>query len=486
MPPTFYWYDYETFGTDPARDRPAQFAGLRTDEDLTPVGRPLVLYCRPANDFLPQPEACLITGITPQQALEKGVCEAEFIAQINAEFSQPETCVSGYNTIRFDDEVTRYTLYRNLMDPYAREWRNGNSRWDLIDVMRLTYALRPEGIVWPERDDGAPSFKLEHLTVANGIEHHGAHDALADVEATIALARLLKDRQPKLYEFCFRHRRKSEAWKWLDLKDMRPVLHVSEKYPAKQGCLAVVAPLALDPNNPNGVFVYDLAVDPAQFHHLSVDDLRERLFTRREDLPEGMERLPVKTVRVNRCPVLAPLEVLRKQDQQRLGIELAQCLRHLEALKKHRGFWEGALTELSQSREMETLSDPDLMLYSGGFFSDADRARMARIRALPPERLGRLALEFDDPRLPEMVFRYRARNYPDTLNPEEQNRWQHFRRQRLLDPSGGASIVWDEFWARLQSLRRDSETIQTHKAILKALEDYARMLLPDIHPLPSD
>ncbi len=486
MPPTLYWYDYETFGTDPARDRPVQFAGLRTGEDLKPVGSPLVLYCRPANDYLPQPEACLVTGITPQQAIEKGVCEAQFIAQVDAQFSQPDTCVCGYNTIRFDDEVTRHTLYRNLMDPYAREWRNGNSRWDLIDVMRLAYALRPEGIVWPGREDGAPSFKLEHLTAANGIEHHGAHDALADVEATIALARLLKDKQPKLYDFCFRHRRKSDAWKWLDLKEMRPVLHVSEKYPARRGCLAVVAPLALDPNNPNGVVVYDLAVDPAQFHHLQMDDLRQCLFTRREDLPEGMERLPVKTVRVNRCPVLAPLGALREQDRQRLNIDLAQCMLNLASLQKHREFWQEAVAGLFQSGTLEQPSDPDLMLYSGGFFSDADRARMAQIRSVPPEQLGRLGLEFDDPRLPEMLFRYRARNYPDTLNGEEQRRWEEYRRRRLLDPNGGASIVWEAFWQRLHWLRRDSESIQTNKAILNALEEYARTLLPDRHPLPSD
>ena len=189
---TLYWHDYETFGADPARDRPVQFAGIRTDQDLKPIGKPLVVYCRPAPDFLPHPQACLITGITPQQALERGLCEAEFIQRIHAELSRSYTCGVGYNSIRFDDEITRYTLYRNFYDAYGREWQHGNSRWDLIDVVRMCYALRPEGINWPLRDTGAPSFKLEDLTVANGIGHQHAHDALADVEATIALARLIK------------------------------------------------------------------------------------------------------------------------------------------------------------------------------------------------------------------------------------------------------------------------------------------------------
>ncbi|MGH8474260.1 MAG: exonuclease domain-containing protein, partial [Methylococcales bacterium] len=128
--PTLYWHDYETFGTDPAWDRPAQFAGLRTGEDLEIIAEPLVLYCKPADDMLPNPEACLITGITPQLASRKGLPEADFIAAIHEQLAQPATCGAGYNSLRFDDEVTRNCLYRNFYDPYAREWQHGNSRWD--------------------------------------------------------------------------------------------------------------------------------------------------------------------------------------------------------------------------------------------------------------------------------------------------------------------------------------------------------------------
>src|SRR5690606_22124338 len=142
---------------------------------------PLVIYCQPTEDMLPQPEACLITGITPQKAKSEGIREVEFIRLIHEQFSKPDTCVAGYNSIRFDDEVTRNTLYRNFFDPYAREWQNGCSRWDLIDVMRLAYALRPDGIQWPTREDGLPSFRLEDLTRANGVEHEAAHDAMSDV-----------------------------------------------------------------------------------------------------------------------------------------------------------------------------------------------------------------------------------------------------------------------------------------------------------------
>lgn len=477
MPPSLYWYDYETFGADPVRDRPAQFAGIRTDEDLEPVGEPLVLYCRPAPDFLPQPAACLVTGITPQLAREKGVCEDEFIARINAEFSQPETCVAGYNNIRFDDEVTRHTLYRNLYDPYAREWRGGNSRWDLIDVVRLAYALRPEGIVWPEREDGVPSFRLDQLTAANGIAHAEAHDALADVRATIALARLVRARQPRLYAYCFDHRRKDALRRLIDPETLKPLLHVSEKYPACRGCLALVAPLGWDPGNPNGVAVWDLSVDPAMLLELETAQLRRLLYMPSRELAADEIRPAIKTVRLNRCPVLVPPTALRPQDAERLGIDLAACERHLAWLRRHRRVVEALLPELLQWPEAEEAPlDPDLALYRGGFFSDRDRALMARVHRLDPERLRHFEADFDDPRLPELLFRFRARNWPETLSAEELARWERLRLERLTRPERGASIVWEDFWRELACLR--SEAVQGDAAILEALEEYAREILP--------
>lgn len=482
MAPTLYWYDYETFGTDPARDRPAQFAGQRTDEALNPVGEPLQLYCRPADDFLPQPKACLLTGITPQLARERGVCEAEFIGCVHREFSRPQTCVTGYNNIRFDDEVTRHTLYRNLYDPYEREWRNGNSRWDLIDVIRLTYALRPKGIAWPRRDDGAPCFRLEALTRANGIDHQGAHDALADVQATIALARLLRERQPRLYRYCFHHRRKADLWPLIDLDHLQPLLHVSEKYPATRGCLALIAPLGPDPGNPNGVVVWDLCTDPEPLLSLAPETLRRYLFSSAEELPAGVQRPALKTVRLNRAPVLVPVSALRPCDAERLGIDLTLCQRHWQKLRRYRHQIKALLPELLTRPEEASFADPDLLLYRGGFFTDADRKRMAWLRRLDPQQLGQVTVGFDDPRLPEMLFRYRARNWPESLSETERRRWDQFRFRRLTRPDFGASIVWDDFWTELRRLR--SEAVQKDRVILQALADYANEILPREKPLP--
>lgn len=468
---TFYWHDYETWGAQPALDRAAQFAGQRTDLDLNLVGDPLVIYARPADDLLPQPAACLVTGITPQQACEQGLVEAEFFARIHEAFIQAGTCALGYNSMRFDDEVTRYGLYRNFFDPYAREWQNGNSRWDMIDVVRLTHALRPEGIAWPEREPGVTSFRLEALTAANDIEHSGAHDALADVDATIAIARLIRDRQPKLFDFAFNNRDKRELATQLDPKVGRPMLHVSARYPARLGCIAAVVPLAPHPTNRNAVIVYDLRADPAALLDLSAEEIRTRLYTPSADLPEGAERIPLKAVHLNRSPVIAPMGTLTDAARERWVMDADAERRNLQTLQKAVGL-AGKLTEVfADGDRFAPQSDPDRDLY-GSFLSDDDRRRCDRVRQTPPETLAALAPGFDAEKLDELLFRYRARNWPGTLKPAERRRWEAYRRARLTEPGGGGSIVLDDYRRELSRLAVDLSLTPARRAVVDALIDW--------------
>ncbi|QPK64374.1 exodeoxyribonuclease I [Methylomonas sp. LL1] len=440
---TFYWHDYETFGTDPQRDRACQFAGIRTDTDFNIIGEPLMMYCKTADDYLPHPEACLITGITPQLATEKGLCEAEFIGIIHEQLAQPGTCGIGYNSIRFDDEVTRNLLYRNFYDPYAREWQNDNSRWDLIDVARAARALRPDGIIWPMTDEGVASFRLEQLTHANDIAHQAAHDALSDVYATIALARLIKQRQPKLYDYLYANRHKQAVLKLLQLGSFTPLLHVSGRFPARKNCLAIVVPICMHPKNSNEVIVYDLSADPSALLELSDTEIQQRVFVANDDLAEGAERIALKTVHINKSPVLAPLSVVRPNDEQRLELDIAQCQVHLERIKVAAGAaLEQKLAKVFTRAYAYTPADPDLMIYSGGFFSNKDKVAMQKIRQTPPAKLASFPADFDDARLPEMLFRYRGRNYSDTLTAEELHEWQAFCRNRWLNPEGSGNLTW--------------------------------------------
>ncbi len=467
---SFYWHDYETFGIDPQRDRPVQFAGLRTDADFNIIDEPLVVYCKPTPDCLPQPDACVITGITPQLAEQEGVCEAEFIRLIHEQLMQANTCTLGYNNLRFDDEVTRNCLYRNFYDPYAREWQNGNSRWDLIDVLRAARALRPDGIVWPVNDEGKPSLRLDQLSIANGIVHESAHDALSDVHATIGIAKVVKQAQPKLFNFLMEHRLKPKVLELLQLGSDQPVVHVSGKYTVDKNCLAIVLPICKHPTNNNGVIVYDLSIDPEPMLSLSVEEIQQRLFTATKDLPVGVARIPLKTVHINKCPVLAPISVIKPEDAQRLVIDFDLCLANISKIKAATDLSAKLMAVFSAHGYGDQQQDPDLAIYSGGFFSDADKQKMATIRLSSPEQLAASELSFTDPRLSEMLFRYRARNYPYTLTADEQSRWQSLCHQRLTGQVPGASITFEAYDARLQALR---DSPDSRSDIIDALAAYA-------------
>ena len=475
---TFLWHDYETFGAVPRRDRPAQFAAIRTDADLNALGEPIMLFCQPAPDFLPAPEACLITGITPQQCLAQGVPEHQFAATIEQAFSLPGTIGVGYNTIRFDDEVTRFLFWRNLIDPYAREWQNQCGRWDLLDVVRTAYALRPDGITWPTKPEGGASFKLTDLSAANGLLHEAAHDALSDVRATIALARLIKTAQPRLFDFCLGLHKKDRVADELglptSLRNARPFWHVSGMFSAERGCLALMWPLAMHPKNKNELIAWDLAHDPRALESLGADALRQRLFTKTSDLPPGVARLPIKSIHLNKSPmVMANLKLLSPAMAQRWGIDVDAQLRHAESardLPDMSGIWPDVF-----ERPEAPTPDVDEDLY-GGFVGNADRRRLNDLRAMSPDQLSSAHPAFDDERLPELLFRYRARNFPELLTDEEAERWEAHRAARLFDGAGGARTV-EQLFDEIDQL---SETVDARgEAILGALYDYAESIAPN-------
>ena len=475
---TFLWHDYETFGAVPRRDRPAQFAAIRTDASLNEIGDPIMLYCQPAPDFLPDPQSCLITGITPQQCLELGVPEHKFAAAIEAAFSQSGTIGVGYNTIRFDDEVTRHLFWRNLIDPYAREWQNDCGRWDVLDVVRMTYALRPEGIEWPLREDGKPSFRLQDLARANGLHHAAAHEALSDVRATIALARLIRARQPKLFDFCLGLHKKdkvaSEMGLHLAPAARAPFLHVSGMFPTERGCLALVWPLALHPTNKNEVLVWDCRHDPAELFGLDADTIRQRMFSRSADLPQGVTRLPIKSIHVNKSPMLvANLKTLSPAMAERWGIDLEQgCVfaRAAASGPDMATVWAAVYRRPSGTEAL----DVDENLY-GGFVGNNDRRKLASLRAESPEKLALARPSFDDVRLGELFFRYRARNFPQTLNAAESTCWEQHRAEKLFDGKDGARTI-EQLSADIDALSEHAD--ERAEDILGALYDYAEAIAP--------
>ena len=453
---SIFWYDFETTGISPRCDRPLQVAGIRTNEALEEIDEPLNIYCRLSDDILPHPAACLVTGITPETLATRGLCEAEFVHRLHEQLSRPGTCGAGYNTLRFDDEVTRYSLYRNFYDPYAREWQGGNSRWDLIDLVRTAYALRPEGLVWPE-EDGRVTLRLERLSAANGLEHQQAHDALSDVRATIGLARLIRQQQPRLYQYLYDLRRKQAVLDQIQL--LKPMVHISGRFSAARHYLSVVLPLAWHPRNRNALIVCDLQAECSPLWEDCAEALHERLYTRRDALAEGQLPVPLKLVHVNRCPVLAPMKVLRAADIERLGIDLDSCEARARQLREYSEIWRAKLAGVYAEEAFEGPQDPEQQLYDG-FLGERDRRLCDQVRSGAAND-ATAPLPFDDPRLPELLFRYRARNFPNSLSETEQQQWHRFCRNRLMAPEWGAPNTLGQFEQAMREVRVQASPEQT-------------------------
>jgi exodeoxyribonuclease-1 len=473
----FFWHDYETFGRTPRRDWPAQFAGVRTDAQLREVGEPVMLYCQPPRDRLPEPEACLLTGIVPQVCAERGLPEHAFAARIEQVLGEPGTVGCGYNTLRFDDEVTRFLFWRNLIDPYSREWRNGCGRWDLLDTMRCAWALRPEGLQWPLHDDGRVSFKLEDLARANGLLHESAHDALSDVRATISLARTLRQQQPRLFDYCLSMRTKDAVWQQIGGVGTqgRPLLHVSGRFDTRRGCIAMVWPLAVHPTNRNEVLVWDLARDPAELEDLDAAAIRQRLFTREDVLPEGTRRLPIKSIHVNRSPVvISQLRTLPDARAAHWGLDIAEGLRHAGHMPQVCEAVAARWPAVYRRPEGAAVPDVDEDLY-GGFIGDEDRRLLERLRALPEHDMGARRPSFADSRLDELWWRYRARNFPQTLSDAERDRWLAHCSDRLHHGADGACTL-AAFQDRIDTLSETAD--ERGQAILEALLDWAQDIAP--------
>ena len=469
---TLLWYDYETFGLDPRFDRIVQFAAIRTDLAFNPIGEPMMWYCQPADDYLPSPHACLVTGITPQQAQQEGLPEAEFMARINNAMSVPGTCTVGYNNIRFDDEFTRYGLYRNFMDPYAWSYQGGNSRWDLMDVIRAAVTLRPEGIHWPRDEDNQLVLKLDRLAPANSIEHSDAHDALADVRATIALAKLLQQAQPRLYNYCFQMKHKSQVWGQLGSLLSKPLLHVSGMYGREQGNIALVAVCANHPTNKNSVFAVDLRQDLSEWLNEDINTLNKGIFKFKS---LGRERISIKEIHTNKSPIIAPMTTLDEALGQQYGIDRSLSLDRLKWLQGHTEFVQ-RLVQAYTLKPPAGSTDVDGQLYSD-FFSDHDKRTMQKVMKTDPQHWQPQSFAFQDERLEPMLIRMKGRSYTHLLNEEETMAWEAYRLERLVEQPPQGVRDFSQFSQELNQLAEE-RTDPSSQTVLQDLALYAESIYP--------
>lgn len=471
MSQEYFFYDYECFGLNHSHDRIAQFAGVRTDADFKPIGEPIELYCQPSDDYLPGPGAVMITGITPQKCLQKGLPEPEFAQRVREAFGK-NTCILGFNNLRYDDEFTRFLFYRNFIPPYQWQYENGNSRWDLIDLVRACYALRPEGINWPEDENGVVRLKLENLTKANNITHENPHDALSDVYSTIAIAKLIREKQPQLFEYYFNCRDKNFVCEKINLANPEILVHISGKFKNEEYCTQLVLPIAFHPKYENRLIVAKLNEQIDDLISLSPEELHKRLYLKEEEELRnlGVNRPPLKEVHLNKCPFLTQTKLLRDEDKIRLNLDLSEYENKANKWRQNLDKLIPKIKEIyNQPYNKQVESDVETRLY-GKFFTPKDESKFAEIYREEPAVWSKI--KFEDERLNELLFRYRARHFNNSLTPAEQAIWQEYRRTKLQQHE-------PDFYEKLKKVEADLPTATPNSA-LQELRAYVDKLLAQI------
>ena len=464
----FLFYDLETSGLNPLTDRIMQFAGVETDTDLQPTGRQFNLLVKLTDDILPSPEAILTTGITPQKTIEEGYSEPEFAKLLMTEIFLPDTIIVGYNNIRFDDRFIQNLLWRNFYDPYEWSWSQGRSRWDLLDVIRMTRALRPEGIEWPFTETGEPTNTLELLSQQNKILQRQAHDALSDVEALIGLARLIRTKQPQLFNYLLKMRDKKPIKELVNLDHKVPFVYSSGRLDSEFLKTTVAFPLTTAPNN--NLVVYDLRYDPTPYLDLKPAEIQEILFGQRETPFEERQKLPVKEFQYNHAPAIAPLSVLSQQaGWEKIKLTEQEINKHLGNLLKRPDFAENVRTAYENRPVHASSSNAEERLYEG-FITDIDKKYIKKISGMDATQLADLQPTFVDERLDQLLFFYKAHHYPESLTKTEASTWSQLRSQRLEQ-------TLPEYLKSLQTLASQPSLTSQQTFLLEELQLWAESLL---------
>lgn len=478
MAASFFFYDLETSGLSPFEARIMQFAGRRTDMELNPIGEPVDIHIKMTPDTLPDPDSVFVTGITPQITIAEGITEAEFLKYFTDEVALPDTIFVGYNTVRFDDEFIRCLHYRNFYDPYEWQWQDNRSRWDILDVVRMTRALRPDGIEWPFNTEGKATNRLELLTALNKLEHAHAHDALSDVDATIAVARMIRNKQEKLFDFLLSMRDKRRVENLVAGK--QPFVYTSGKYPSEFEKTTIVYTICEQPDRQGSAFVYDLRIDPTQYKDSTPEQLAE-LWRWKKDV--DAPRLPVKTLHYNKCPAVAPTGVLDEASQKRLGIDMKVIGKHLAILKSMGDLeerlckaWKLVDAGRAQTKLVKTADEVDSRIYDG-FFGGQDKQNMRVVRGAEPDELSALDMHFEDDRLISLLPLYKARNYSGILTAEERAEWDAFCERKLL--AGDKHSRMAKFFMRLQELAQTGNLTEHQSYLLEELRLYGESIMPE-------
>lgn len=478
---TFFFYDLETSGFSPQNDRIMQFAGQRTDENFNRICEPVNILVRLNDDVLPSPSALMVTKISPQKTVEEGYTEAEFAKMLVEEYFTPDTVIIGYNNVRFDDIHIQHLLWRNFYPPYDWQWKEGRSRWDLLDVVRMIRALRPEGINWPfienkETGEKFASNKLELLTKENGISHENAHDALSDVDGLIDAARLLKEKQPQIFNYLLKMRSKNEVQKMINLESPKPFVYTSGRFSVEFEKTTIAFPIA--PAKNKNVIVWDLRFSPKDFLDWSAEQILENITADFETRSQAdFKPIAAKILQYNKCPAVAPVGVLNDENKERLKIDLGEIQKNLDILRKNPHFAENLRTAFEKKSEVfrdknskDTLS-PEARLFEG-FVSRSDDIKIEAVRNSSTRELADFHPDFSDERLSELLLHYKARSFPKSLSPQEKEIWEEYRAKNIQK-------MMPKFIQEFQEIVARQDLSSKEEFILEEIKLWLENIMPD-------
>jgi exodeoxyribonuclease-1 len=401
---TFVFYDTETTGTDTAFDQILQFGAIRTDDDLNETDR-FEIRCRLLPHVVPAPMALKVTGIDLKVLMDPALpSHYEAIRQVYAKLSDwsPSVFV-GFNSISFDENLLRQAFYQTLQPIYLTN-TSGNTRADMLRIAHAVAAYAPNAIAIPLEDSGKQVFKLDQLSPANGFDHENAHDAMGDVEATIHLAKLIRDRAPEVWGRMMQLSRKQDTANILKEEE---ILCLTQ-YFGGRAHNRYVTQCGADPTYDASRAVFDLNQDPEPYLDMTI-----------EELVHEMNKSPavIRAVRTNAQPILMPYtEAPGALREVSLPIEgLGERARMIATNADFRRRVGEALA--NRYPEKDPSPHVEQQIYDG-FASSGDQVLMHRFHDVPWEdRLG-VAMEMADLRMRRIAQRLIYFERPEVL-PEK-------------------------------------------------------------------
>ncbi|MGQ2943699.1 MAG: exonuclease domain-containing protein [Blastomonas fulva] len=393
----FVFYDTETTGTSTSFDQILQFAAIHTDDNLNEIDR-FEIRCRLMPHIVPSPGALCVTRISIEQITDPTLpSHYEMICAIRAKLAAWSPSIfTGWNTLSFDEHLVRQALYQSLHSPYLTNMA-GNCRIDILKIAQAASVLMPGAIIVPTGDNGKPTFRLDQLAPANGFAHTNAHDALADVEATIHVARLIRDNAPALWADAIQLSEKAAVAAFLDAE---PSFVLTESYYNRPYQFALTK-IGYDPGNAGSVLALSLTIDMNQLRAMTDEELAARL---------ARSPKPVRRIRTNAAPTLQPLSEYDHFDDVAAGDLLERAYR----IQADAEFC-ARLIRLSAKQDWPASEFVEEQIYSG-FVNRADENRMAAFHQAAWEDRPAIVDGFADGRLLALGRRLIFEHRPDLMS----------------------------------------------------------------------